>query len=97
MRISDWSSDVCSSDLFCLSRIFDIEMDRMRVHRQQREPAIVCLGNCSRRVMGKKIADGKIFIIAPTIRYRTMHDGDVTHSSSPFMAGVSDATSSSMR
>src|SRR3546814_12084134 len=35
MRISDWSSDVCSSDLWCTERIVDAvlaDLDRLRLH-----------------------------------------------------------------
>src|SRR3546814_11316692 len=35
MRISDWSSDVCSSDLLGLMRIFNLVCDLVAVHLQE--------------------------------------------------------------
>src|SRR3546814_1223426 len=35
MRISDWSSDVCSSDLLGLHFRHEIELDRIQRHRSQ--------------------------------------------------------------
>src|SRR3546814_9749415 len=40
MRISDWSSDVCSSDLLCATRVFGVRPIALGRHRS------VCRGFC---------------------------------------------------
>src|SRR3546814_12904123 len=62
MRISDWSSDVCSSDL--LRRVFGIEMQRVRVHRQQREPDVVRFGDGAAGPVLVDVADLEVLEIA---------------------------------
>src|SRR6266513_4845513 len=50
----DWSSDVCSSDL---------EMQRLRVHRQCREQHIVHLGDSARHRMLEHLSFGELLEI----------------------------------
>src|SRR3546814_6925895 len=56
MRISDWSSDVCSSDLDLMS-LSRIEADK---HRQQQAPvALIPLAEEVRDALGHRLAKGE--------------------------------------
>src|SRR3546814_16237441 len=67
MRISDWSSDVCSSDLRSRRRLC-VQMQWLRIMSHRREEKIVCFGDGATDGMGDGVAN------SPLVEISAAHD-----------------------
>src|SRR3546814_5152946 len=80
MRISDWSSDVCSSDLFprIASAWIDLplQVDTCARSRCARQTALAVASTC-RRCTRQEVADRRPAMAAPAHEWPGMYRGDI--------------------
>src|SRR3546814_10805804 len=80
MRISDWSSDVCSSDLFprIASAWIDLplQVDTCARSRCARQTALAAASTC-RRCTRQEVADRRPAMAAPAHEWPGMYRGDI--------------------
>src|SRR3546814_2739655 len=76
MRISDWSSDVCSSDLGVAARAGAIALT-IRARHADREGAVVIIDRAVRRFLGKPEQRPRVDRPADGVIHVALDEGDV--------------------